>query len=54
MPDGVLALAASALDRIVDGNSEWRELWEKSGDGAPTLAALQEIRTTLDAALNKR
>jgi hypothetical protein len=52
--DDVLALAVPALDRIVDDNSEWRELWEESVDGAPALAAVQQIRTTIVTALDKR
>jgi hypothetical protein len=53
VPADVLALAVPALDRIVDDNSEWRELWEESADGAPALAALQQIRTTINAGLAK-
>jgi hypothetical protein len=49
IPDDVPALAVRALDRIVGDDSEWRELWEESEEGAPALAALQQIRTTIDA-----
>jgi hypothetical protein len=43
-----------ALDRIVGDDSEWRELWEESGDGAPALATVEQIRTTIDATQDKR
>ncbi|MER7283767.1 DUF4259 domain-containing protein [Dactylosporangium sp. NPDC000244] len=54
VPDDVPALAVRALNRIVGDDSEWRELWDESGEGAPALAALQQIRTTIDATLDKR
>jgi hypothetical protein len=54
VPDDVPALAVRALDRIVGDDSEWRELWEDTGEDAPALAALQQIRTTIDAALDNR
>ncbi|MEV6925641.1 DUF4259 domain-containing protein [Dactylosporangium sp. NPDC051485] len=49
--DDVPALAVRALDRIAGDDSEWRELWDESGEGA---AALQQIRTTIDAAPGNR
>jgi hypothetical protein len=54
IPDDVAASAVPALDRIVGDDSEWRQLWEETGDAAPALAALQQIRTTIHAALDKR
>ncbi len=54
LPDDVPALAVRALDRIVGDDSEWRELWEESGDGAPALATVEQIRTTIDATQDKR
>ena len=54
VPADVLALVVPALDRIVEDNSEWRELWEESAEGAPALAALQQIRTSINASLDKR
>jgi hypothetical protein len=54
VPDDVPALAVRALDRIVGDDSEWRELWEESGNGASALAALEQIRTTIGATLDKR
>ncbi|WP_425553795.1 DUF4259 domain-containing protein [Dactylosporangium salmoneum] len=52
--DDVPALAIRALDRIVGDDSEWRELWDESTEGAPAVAALQQLRTTIDSALDKR
>jgi len=54
VPDDVPAVAVRALDRIVGDDSEWRELWEESGQGAAAVAVLQQIRTTINAALDKR
>jgi hypothetical protein len=52
--DDVPALAIRALDRIVGDDSEWRELWDETDQGAPALATLQQLRTTIDSALDKR
>jgi hypothetical protein len=52
VPEDLPALAVRALDRIVGDDSEWRELWEESGDYPTALAELQRIRTTLQAAAN--
>ncbi|MFF5235371.1 DUF4259 domain-containing protein [Dactylosporangium sp. NPDC000521] len=46
-------LAVRALDRIVADDSEWRALWEQTPDRATAFAALQQIRTTIDAARDK-
>jgi Domain of unknown function (DUF4259) len=50
--DDVPVLAVRALDRIVGDDSEWRELWEESEDGGLALAAVQQIRATIQATLN--
>jgi hypothetical protein len=50
--DDVPALAVRALDRIVGDNSEWHELWEETEDGGSALAAVQQIRATIQATLN--
>ena len=52
--DDVPALAVRALDRIVGDDSEWRELWEETGEDAPALAAPRQIRATIDAALDNQ
>ena len=54
IPDDVPALAVRALDRIVGDDSEWRELWEETGEDPPALAALRQIRATIDAALGNQ
>ena len=52
--DDVPALAIRALDRIVGDDSEWRELWDETEEGAPALATLQQLRTIIGSALDKR
>ncbi|MCM4078237.1 DUF4259 domain-containing protein [Paractinoplanes hotanensis] len=43
-----------ALDRIVQEDSEWRELWEESEELYPlALASLRSIRATLEQAINR-
>jgi hypothetical protein len=54
VPDDVPPLAIQALDRIVGEDSEWRELWDEGGEGAPALAVLQQLRTAIDTARHKR
>ena len=45
--DDVPAIAVRALDRIVDEDSEWRELWEDAEESYPqALASVQTIRAT--------
>ena len=52
--DDVAAIAVQALDRIVQKDSEWRELWEESEESYPqALAAVQSIRATLEQALSR-
>ncbi len=52
--DEVLAIAVRALDRIVEKDSEWRELWEESEEWYPqALASVQSIRATLEQAINR-
>ena len=52
--DVVPAIAVQALDRIVQKDSEWRELWEESEESYPlALASLQSIRATLEQAINR-
>ncbi|GAB4050957.1 DUF4259 domain-containing protein [Catellatospora paridis] len=50
VPEDVAALAVRALDRVVGDDSEWRELWEDTGDPADALAAVGDLRTALAAA----
>lgn len=50
VPEDVAALAVRALDRVVGADSEWRELWEDTGDAADALAAVGDLRTALAAA----
>ena len=47
----VPAIAVRALDRIVEGESEWRELWEDAPDSYPlALATVQSLRANLEQA----
>ncbi|WP_067501313.1 DUF4259 domain-containing protein [Actinoplanes sp. TFC3] len=49
--DDVPAIAVQALDRIVQKDSEWRELWEDAAESYPlALASVQSIRATLEQA----
>ncbi|GAA1400945.1 DUF4259 domain-containing protein [Catellatospora coxensis] len=50
VPEDVAALAVRALDRVVGDDSEWRELWEETGDAADALAVVGDLRTALAAA----
>ncbi|WP_155373888.1 DUF4259 domain-containing protein [Catellatospora vulcania] len=47
VPDDVAALAVRALDRVVGDDSEWRELWEDTGEPADALAAVGDLRMAL-------
>ncbi|MCM4085135.1 DUF4259 domain-containing protein [Paractinoplanes hotanensis] len=48
------AIGVRALDRIVQKDSEWRELWEESEELYPlALASLRSIRATLEQAINR-
>ncbi|MEG3636345.1 DUF4259 domain-containing protein [Micromonospora palythoicola] len=50
LPDEVSALAATALDRIMAADSEWRDLWqEASGDDNPAFVVVRELRRALTA-----
>jgi hypothetical protein len=52
--DDVPAIAVRALDRIVDENSEWRELWQEAEESFPqALASVQSIRATLEQAISR-
>lgn len=47
-PDAdLLALAVRALDRVIAGDSEWRELWQESPDQSAALGAVTDIRAAL-------
>ena len=47
----VPALAVRALDRIVEKDSEWHELWEEAEDSYPqALAAVQALRAVFTQA----
>jgi hypothetical protein len=50
VPEDVAALAVRALDRVVGDDSEWRELWEDTGDAEDALAVVGDLRTALTAA----
>ncbi|MFC7246655.1 DUF4259 domain-containing protein [Catellatospora aurea] len=50
VPEDVAALAVRALDRVVGEDSEWRELWEDTGDAADALAVVGDLRTAVAAA----
>ncbi|MEV4416395.1 DUF4259 domain-containing protein [Catellatospora sp. NPDC049609] len=47
IPDDVAALAVRALDRVAGEDSEWREMWEETGDAADALAVVRDLRTAL-------
>jgi hypothetical protein len=52
--DEVPAIAVRALNRIVEKDSEWRELWEESEESYPlVLASVQSLRATLEQAINR-
>lgn len=52
--DEVPAIAVRALDRVVQEDSEWRELWEESAKSYPlALASVQSLRATLEQAGNR-
>lgn len=52
--DEVPAIAVRALDRVVQQDSEWRELWEESAKSYPlALASVQSLRATLEQASNR-
>ena len=42
------ALGVRALDRVTAPDSEWRELWEESGEPGAALASVARIRTALE------
>ncbi|GAA2501052.1 DUF4259 domain-containing protein [Winogradskya humida] len=51
--DDVPAIAVRALDRVVEENSEWRELWEEAGESYPrALASVQVLRAVLERAIS--
>ncbi len=47
VPEDVAALAVRALDRVTGVDSEWRELWEDTGDLVDALAVVGDLRTAL-------
>lgn len=47
VPDDVAALAVRALDRVVGADSEWREMWEDTGDPEDALAVVRALRAAL-------
>jgi len=52
--DDVPAIAVRALDRIVEKDSEWRELWEEAEESYPqALASVRSIRATLEEAISR-
>jgi hypothetical protein len=52
--DEVPAIAVRALGRILEKDSEWRDLWEESEELYPqALASVQSIRATLEQAIRR-
>lgn len=49
--DDVPALAVQALDRIIGTDSEWRDLWEESGESDAALAVVHQLRAAIRATL---
>lgn len=47
LSDDLVPLALRALDRVVANESEWRELWEESGELDAVLTALAPVREAL-------
>jgi Domain of unknown function (DUF4259) len=47
LSDDLVPLALRALDRVVADESEWRELWEESGELDGALNALAPVREAL-------
>jgi Domain of unknown function (DUF4259) len=47
LADDLVPLALRALDRVVADESEWRELWEESGEFDAVLTALAPVREAL-------
>jgi hypothetical protein len=50
IPDALVPLAAAALDRVVTGDSEWRELWAEGDELDEVLAELATQRQALISA----
>ncbi|TYB90924.1 DUF4259 domain-containing protein [Micromonospora sp. WP24] len=50
LPDDLAALAATALDRIQAGDSEWHDLWQDAaGKANPAFDALRGLNRALTA-----
>jgi hypothetical protein len=47
IPDDVAVLAVRALDRVAGEESEWRELWEDTGEAEDALSVVRDLRTAL-------
>ena len=50
LDDQLSTLAAQALARVMDEESEWRELWEEAGEFDDARRVLDGILAALDAA----
>jgi hypothetical protein len=47
LPEGIDKLARLALDRVVADDSEWRELWEESGQLTEAQSLIDNLRGAL-------
>jgi hypothetical protein len=47
VPPDLPALAVRALDRVVEDDSEWRDLWEDSDEAEAAFAAVKQLRDVL-------
>lgn len=54
IPDDLPALAVRALHRIAGDDSEWRELWEDSENGASAMSTLDQLQAIISMAVDKR
>ncbi|MTD58839.1 DUF4259 domain-containing protein [Amycolatopsis pithecellobii] len=47
LPPGIDELALRALDRVIAGDSAWRDLWEEADQLAEAQTAIENLRATL-------
>jgi hypothetical protein len=48
LPDEFVELSLRAIARVLDEESEWRDLWDESEELAEAIAALEPIRAALN------
>jgi hypothetical protein len=48
LPDDFVELSLRAIARVLDEESEWRDLWEEADDLDGAIAALEPIRSALN------